>query len=84
MVFDGREIDLCKKDPGFEIDLWVTAPVQELVRVWMGNITLSRALDTGQISLHGSRKEVEDFGVWFKGSGFQKVGLEASLQLDDH
>lgn len=83
MVFDGCEIDLCKKDPGYEIDLWVTSPVQELVRVWMGHIELSRAIDTGQITLHGSSKEVEDFGVWFKGSGFQEVGLAVSLQLND-
>ena len=83
MVFDGCEIDLCKKDPGYEIDLWVTAAVQELVRVWMGHIKLSHAIDIGRISLHGSRKEVEDFGVWFKGSEFQEVGLAASLQLND-
>jgi len=82
MVFDGCEIDLCKKDPGYEIDLWVTAPVQDLVKVWMGHIKLSHAIDTGRISLHGSRKEVEEFGVWFKGSGFQEVGLAASLQLN--
>lgn len=83
MVFDGCEIDVCKKDPGYEIDLWVTASVQDLVRVWMGHIKLSQAIDTGRISLHGSRKEVEEFGTWFKGSGFQEVGLAASLQLTD-
>ena len=83
MVFEGCEIDLCKKDPGYEIDLWVTASVQELVRVWMGHIKLSDAIDIGRISLHGSRKEVEDFSVWFKGSGFQEVGLAASSQLND-
>ncbi len=83
MVFDGCEIDLCKKDPGYEVDLWVTASVQELVRVWMGHVKLPHAIDTGRISLHGSRKEVGEFGAWFKGSGFQEVGLAASLQLND-
>lgn len=83
MVFDGCEIDLCKKDPGYEVDLWVTASVQELVRVWMGHVKLSHAIDIGRISLHGSRKEVEEFGVWFKGSSFQKVGLAASSQVND-
>ena len=83
MIFDGCEIDVCKKDPGYEIDLWVTTPVQDLVKVWMGHIKLSDAIDTGRISLHGSRKEVEGFAVWFKGSSFQEVGLAASLQLND-
>ncbi|MBL4872837.1 MAG: helix-turn-helix transcriptional regulator [Rhodobacteraceae bacterium] len=83
MIFDGREIDVCKKDPGYEIDLWVTARVQELVKVWMGHVKLSSAIDTGGISLHGSRKEVEDFGVWFKGSSFQEVGLAATQHSND-
>lgn len=77
MVFDGCEIDLCKKDPGYEIDLWVTASVQELVRVWMGHTKLSHAINSGRICLHGARNEVEDFGVWFKGSSFQDEGLAA-------
>jgi DNA-binding HxlR family transcriptional regulator len=83
MIFDGCEIDLCKKNPGYEIDLWVTAPVQDLVKVWMGHIRLSDAIDIGRISLHGSSKEVEAFGVWFKGSSFQEVGLAAISQLID-
>lgn len=83
MVFEGREIDLCKKDPGYEVDLWVTASVQDLVKVWMGHIKLSHAIDTGRITLHGARKEVEDFGVWFKGSSFQEVGLAATSKSDE-
>ncbi len=84
IIFDGCEIDVCKKDPGYEVDLWVTAPVQELVRVWMGHVKLSHAIDIGQISLHGSHKEVKEFSVWFKGSSFQEVGLAATSQVNDH
>lgn len=82
IVFDGHDIEVCKKDPGFEIDLWVTAPVQDLVKVWMGHKRLSDTIDAGRISLHGSRSEIEGFGVWFKGSSFQKVGLAASSNND--
>ena len=35
MVFDGRKIDLCKKDPGFDVDLWVTAAAQAETRLFL-------------------------------------------------
>jgi hypothetical protein len=30
------EVDLCAKDPGFDIDLWVTTDLKTMTAIWMG------------------------------------------------
>ncbi len=30
------EVDLCAKDPGFDVDLWVTTDLKTMTAIWMG------------------------------------------------
>ena len=38
LVLDRREVDLCLKDPGFDVDVIVTADAATMARVWMGEV----------------------------------------------
>lgn len=70
LVFEPHDIDICTRDPGFEIDLWVTASLCTLVEIWLGHRSLRAAIDDGALRLDGSATERKDFRKWFALSHF--------------
>ena len=65
LVFEPEDVDICLRDPGFEVDLWITATIRTLVEVWLGRRGLSEALDAGAIALDGPPSEIRAFRDWF-------------------
>lgn len=65
LVFERGEADLCLKDPGYEIDLFVSAPIRVAVDVWMGRRELAEAVRSGDLRLDGARVQVAAFPDWF-------------------
>jgi DNA-binding HxlR family transcriptional regulator len=53
LVGDKDGVDLCVTDPGFEADLYIFTDVRTMTAVWMGDMTLRYALDSGRIELDG-------------------------------
>ncbi len=74
LVFSAGEVDLCLTDPGFEIDLWVTADIETMTRVWLGQLPLDRALRSGTLTLEGKRAAAKSFRDWFSLSLFAPLG----------
>lgn len=74
LVFDGPEVDICVKNPGHEIDLWVTSSMRTLVQIWLGHRSLSEAMDDESLRLDGTNREVATFSTWFVGSPMAKYG----------
>ena len=50
------EVDLSLKDPGFPVDLVVSADLKTLTRVWMGDVPMAAALRAGSILTRLSRR----------------------------
>lgn len=73
MLIDQREVDLCLKDPGFEVDLYVEADLAAFAQVWMGDLTMTRALRAQAIRLKGRRDLVSEFSGWLLLSKFADV-----------
>jgi putative sterol carrier protein len=61
---------VCERDEGFEVDLQVTADIQEFMRIWAGRSTWRDAMDAGSLTLTGPRALVRDFPSWFALSPF--------------
>jgi DNA-binding HxlR family transcriptional regulator len=55
LLLDRNHIDICAKDPGFEIDAVVSADIRVLVRAWLGYTELTAAIRSGSIQIEGSR-----------------------------
>lgn len=53
LLIEDGEIDLCQSDPGFDIDLYVTASILTMAEVWIGKRSLERALADDEIVVHG-------------------------------
>ncbi len=76
LIFEQNEIDLCVKDPGFEVDLLISSHIRTMVRIWLGHEQLRDALRDGHISMDGSPRDIKEFAAWFSLSTFAAAGRE--------
>jgi DNA-binding HxlR family transcriptional regulator len=65
--------DVCLKDPGFDVDLVVTADAATFARVWTGHLTFAQAVQSGGLQVEGARDLVRAFPSWLKLSHFAHV-----------
>ena len=73
LILQRPDVDLCLKDPGFEVDLVVEADVTALTRVWMGDVRLGDAMRRGLIRLDGVPSVARAFPSWLALSSFAAV-----------
>lgn len=65
--------ELCLKDPGFEVDVYLAATVADLIHVWRGDVTLARALDEGRLEALGEADALSRLPEWLAGGPFAAV-----------
>ena len=70
LVLDHEEASVCRHDPGFGTDVYVTADLAALYDVYFGRLPLRAATAQGLIELTGSRDLVRAFPRWFTWSSF--------------
>lgn len=72
LIFEPEDVDICARDPGFRVDIWVCGHIRALVEVWLGHRDLGSAIDKEDLRLHGEETEIRAFPEWFALSGFAK------------
>ena len=70
LVVEEGNADLCLEDPGHEIDVAIYADLLSLTRVFLGNLSISRALSEGKIKVSGRRHLTRSVARWFGVSMF--------------
>lgn len=73
LILDRPDVDLCLKDPGYEVDLRVDADLTALTKVWMGDVRLADAMRAALVRLEGPRALVRAFPDWLALSEFAGV-----------
>jgi DNA-binding HxlR family transcriptional regulator len=68
-----KAAELCVRDPGFEVDLYVHADVAALSSVWLGDRTYAQTLACGGVRLSGPRSLARAFPSWLMLSRFAAV-----------
>lgn len=66
LIFSDGEVDLCLRDPGFDVSLVVAAHIRDMTRIWLGHIPLDRAIEQGELTLDGDRRHRDLFRQWFR------------------
>jgi DNA-binding HxlR family transcriptional regulator len=84
LVFERGVVDLCYRNPGFEVDLFVAASLRVLTQIWLGHIALDQAVRDGRLQLDGSRSDVSAFRSWFKLNMFAPAGRQPAGRSEDH
>jgi DNA-binding HxlR family transcriptional regulator len=82
LILKRPDVDLCLKDPGYEVDLTVGADLAALTKVWLGVERLSDAVRMGRIDLDGPRELVRAFPGWLGLSVFAGVERPAAGEHD--
>jgi len=64
-IVQGDEVDLCDKDPGKDVDLYIHAPLERLVALWMGETSVEQERDEDNLSMTGDAQLVRTASLWF-------------------
>ncbi len=70
LVVEPATTDLCKFDPGFDVDILVTADLRAMTSVWMGLTNFTDEIECGAITLDASPTLRRRFRDWLKLSVF--------------
>ena len=73
IVQPGQEVDLCRVDPGFDVDLYLSTTLRTMTEIWMGYTTIARAKEQERLIITGNRQLEVDLGSWLGLSTFAKV-----------
>jgi hypothetical protein len=76
LVFEHGVVDLCYRNPGFDIDLFVEANLRVLTQIWLGHIPIDQAIRDGRLRLDGSRGDIRAFRLWFALNMFAPAARE--------
>lgn len=61
-------VELCAIDPGFDLDVIVTADLTSLTSVWLGRSSLEIEISAGKINLAGDPRVETGIRKWFAGN----------------
>lgn len=84
LVIEGGEVDVCQKNPGFEVDVLISADLSAFTHVWMGYTPLKLALQQETICLEGDRNLVRQVPAWLYLNGEWRYGMgidHSAMQL---
>jgi DNA-binding HxlR family transcriptional regulator len=71
-------VDLCKIDPGFDVDLYVSVDLRSMTAIWLGLDTVRAAVSNRRMVLTGSRQLASSMQAWLGLSPFAKERKLAS------
>lgn len=71
LLLEPSEVSVCLQNPGFDVDLWISADLEAFYRYWLGRIEFRDAIEHGLIQVEGSPMVlVRAFPTWLKRSHF--------------
>ncbi len=65
LVLQPDDVTICQTDPGYEVNVVVTAPTSNLFQLWLGRITYAEALGDYGLAVEGSPQYTRAFPSWF-------------------
>lgn len=69
----GSDVDVCSKDPGYEVDLVVRTDLLTMTGIWLGDVRFAEALRHREVELRGSSELRRSFPEWLGLSLFAGV-----------
>ncbi|MCP5432135.1 MAG: transcriptional regulator [Alphaproteobacteria bacterium] len=70
LLVDGARVELCLKDPGQDVDVYITSSVRTMSEVWMGDRTYRDATRSGDLVLEGTPALTRSIATWLRPSVF--------------
>lgn len=70
LVVENKKVDVCIKNPGYDIDLFVVTQLQAFTAFWMGGATLGQLRKNKQLSTQGDQHLERSMHTWLCGNAF--------------
>jgi DNA-binding HxlR family transcriptional regulator len=64
VVNERGTVDLCPKDPGFPVDLYVTTDIRTMIDIWFGKLGWDGALGSSRVEVIGPRELGDRLRSW--------------------
>jgi DNA-binding HxlR family transcriptional regulator len=64
LVITNGEVDICLKDPGHEVTLYIQSTLKTMTQVWMGDISVSKAKRDKLLHLRGDASIRNSMSSW--------------------
>jgi len=65
LVIEPHDVSVCLKQPGFDVDVIVTADIMTFYQVWLGRLSLAEAVRKNAVQLDGAPADIRAFPSWF-------------------
>ena len=65
VVVNDNGVDLCTKNPGKDVDLYISSTVRTMVEIWEGKLGLTLALRKQLVKTNGNRLLIKTLPEWF-------------------
>lgn len=65
VVVNDNGVDLCTKNPGKDVDLYISSTVRTMVEIWEGDLGLTLALRKQLVKTNGNRLLIKTLPEWF-------------------
>lgn len=72
-VNQDQACELCVDDPGFDIDLYLSCSLPDMIYIVRGDLPLTRAIESGRLEAHGGSRMRRALGTWLNLSPLAQV-----------
>ncbi|MFN0316246.1 MAG: winged helix-turn-helix transcriptional regulator [Burkholderiales bacterium] len=73
LLLERSGVDVCVRDPGFEVDIWLDADLTTMAKVYLGDLAFSEGLREKKIRMRGMPSLIRQFPAWLLNSPYAKV-----------
>lgn len=73
LVIRDGDVDVCVKDPGYDVDLVISSDLKTLTAVWMGDTTIMKALRENQVTVTGVTALRKNIAAWLGSSYYADI-----------
>lgn len=70
LLVSGNSVEVCTKDPEFDVDVYFSTHLNTMTNVWLGHDTYQRAISAGELSVQGHSSLTRDLDQWLRCSEF--------------
>jgi len=73
LVIRNGDVDVCLKDPGYEVDLTIISDLKTLTAVWIGDTTIMKAMREKRVEVNGVPRLRKNIASWMGASRFADI-----------
>ena len=64
LVITDGDVDICLKDPGYDVDLFIRTRLKTMTQIWLGDISIAKARREKLLELSGNTALKNDMPKW--------------------